>query len=87
MSEKSIEKAAGVPFLRCLSCFEGTEKWATLVNELSQLQKKSGGESLRLAPELFTPQTVVDAPDYQEEQEIETLREIMSNTDIKERVK
>ncbi len=77
-----------VPLLRCLKCFEESEKWAELLNGLDQIQKESGGDSLSIPDEVFNMQNgYIDAPDDAEDQIQKTNKEISSNSDIKARLK
>ena len=87
MRKPKYQPKKTVPFLRCLKCLEDTERWAALVDALDAVQRSSGGDSLRLLAELFKPETVVNAPQHAEQEEIAAAKEMESNKDIKARVK
>ncbi len=80
----------GFPFLDRIP----VDERLTAINELAAWQKRHHPEAPELDIETAvktrrwpaSPDISVYAPDWEEEAEIETLKEMQSNTDIKERM-
>jgi len=83
-----MTQAFGFPFLDRIPI----EKRLTAIEKLAAWQEKKHGTRLEVVAALRSgrwphqPDVTIDAPDAAEEAEIETLKEISRNFDIKEKI-